>query len=249
MLNPRAGGSGLNIAAANHVIHYNPEWNPALEDQASARAHRRGQKRPVTVRRLIYAGTVEEVIDQRFAAQTGHRRDCDHRGRGQGRGLCGHPGRTGTLAIRCKIGKSMIEQTITKVLSANDSGETGGHQAGLLIPRQERILSFFPELDASRYNPRAHLQFEDEAGHYWEFAFIYYNNRLFGGTRNEYRLTRMTRYIREAGLVTGDEVMMQRHVGGNYSISYRRSNEQALSSNETGQKVIKLGAGWKVIEI
>ena len=66
VLNPRAGGSGLNITAANHVIHYNPEWNPALEDQASARAHRRGQERPVTVRRLIYARTVEEVIDERL---------------------------------------------------------------------------------------------------------------------------------------------------------------------------------------
>lgn len=66
VLNPRAGGSGLNITAANHVIHYNPEWNPALEDQASARAHRRGQVRPVVVRRLIYAGTVEEVIDERL---------------------------------------------------------------------------------------------------------------------------------------------------------------------------------------
>ena len=66
ILNPRAGGSGLNITSANHVIHYNPEWNPALEDQASARAYRRGQERPVTVRRLIYAGTVEEAIDERL---------------------------------------------------------------------------------------------------------------------------------------------------------------------------------------
>lgn len=66
VLNPRAGGSGLNITAANHVIHYNPEWNPALEDQASARAYRRGQQLPVTVRRLTFAGTVEEVIAERL---------------------------------------------------------------------------------------------------------------------------------------------------------------------------------------
>ncbi len=66
VLNPRAGGSGLNITAASHVIHYNPEWNPALEDQAAARAYRRGQQRPVTVRRLTCAGTVEEVIDERL---------------------------------------------------------------------------------------------------------------------------------------------------------------------------------------
>lgn len=66
VMNPRAGGSGLNLTAANHVIHYNPEWNPALEDQASARAYRRGQERPVTVRRLTYSGTVEEVIEDRL---------------------------------------------------------------------------------------------------------------------------------------------------------------------------------------
>jgi len=69
VLNPRAAGTGLNITAANHVIHYNPEWNPAVEDQASARAHRRGQTRPVTVHRLFYLGTVEEVIVDRLAAK------------------------------------------------------------------------------------------------------------------------------------------------------------------------------------
>ena len=48
------------------MIQYNPEWNPAIEDQAAARAYRRGQKRPVTIRRLIIANTVEEVIDERL---------------------------------------------------------------------------------------------------------------------------------------------------------------------------------------
>jgi SNF2 family DNA or RNA helicase len=65
-LNPRAAGTGLNLAAANHVIHYNLEWNPATEDQASARAYRRGQNKPVTIHRLYIAGTVEEAIDQRL---------------------------------------------------------------------------------------------------------------------------------------------------------------------------------------
>lgn len=66
VLNPKAGGAGLNITAANHVIHYNPEWNPALEDQASARAHRRGQELPVTVHRLLVADTVEDVVNERL---------------------------------------------------------------------------------------------------------------------------------------------------------------------------------------
>ncbi len=56
----------MNITSANHVIHYNPEWNPAVEDQATARVHRRGQTRPVTVRRLLFAETVEDAIDQRL---------------------------------------------------------------------------------------------------------------------------------------------------------------------------------------
>jgi len=66
VLNPRAAGTGLNITAANHVIHYNLEWNPAVEDQASARSYRRGQTRPVTVHRFFYASTVEEVINDRM---------------------------------------------------------------------------------------------------------------------------------------------------------------------------------------
>ena len=66
ILNPRAAGTGLNITAANHVIHYNPEWNPAIEDQASARAYRRGQERPVTVHKMFYANTVEEIIFERL---------------------------------------------------------------------------------------------------------------------------------------------------------------------------------------
>ena len=66
ILNPRAAGTGLNITAANHVIHYNPEWNPAVEDQASARAWRHGQTRPVTVHQLFYVDTVEEVMHNRL---------------------------------------------------------------------------------------------------------------------------------------------------------------------------------------
>lgn len=65
VLNPKAAGSGLNITAATIVIHYTQNWNPALEMQASARAHRRGQEQPVTIYRLYYLGTVEETMVER----------------------------------------------------------------------------------------------------------------------------------------------------------------------------------------
>lgn len=66
VLNPRAAGTGLNITSANHVIHYNLEWNPAIEDQASARAYRRGQKKTTFIYRLYYLRTVEEIINERI---------------------------------------------------------------------------------------------------------------------------------------------------------------------------------------
>jgi SNF2 family DNA or RNA helicase len=65
VLNPKAAGAGLNITAATVVIHYTQVWNPALEAQASARAHRRGQKNPVTVYHLYYVDTVEQVMMDR----------------------------------------------------------------------------------------------------------------------------------------------------------------------------------------
>jgi SNF2 family DNA or RNA helicase len=65
ILNPKAAGAGLNITAATIVIHYTQAWNPALEMQASARAHRRGQKEPVTIYRLFYEDTVERVMIDR----------------------------------------------------------------------------------------------------------------------------------------------------------------------------------------
>jgi SNF2 family DNA or RNA helicase len=66
ILNPRAAGTGLNITGANHVIHYNLEWNPALEDQSSARAYRKGQSKTVFVYRLYYKDTIEQVMQQRI---------------------------------------------------------------------------------------------------------------------------------------------------------------------------------------
>ena len=57
-----AGGTGLNLTAADYVIHLDPWWNPAVEDQASDRAHRIGQTRPVTIYRLVTKGTIEEQI-------------------------------------------------------------------------------------------------------------------------------------------------------------------------------------------
>jgi superfamily II DNA or RNA helicase len=62
LISLKAGGTGLNLTAADTVIHYDPWWNPAAEDQASSRAHRMGQEKPVFVHKLVTEKTVEEKI-------------------------------------------------------------------------------------------------------------------------------------------------------------------------------------------
>ncbi len=62
LISLKAGGTGLNLTAADYVIHMDPWWNPAVEDQATDRVHRIGQTRPVTVYKLVAKGTIEERI-------------------------------------------------------------------------------------------------------------------------------------------------------------------------------------------
>ena len=62
LISLKAGGTGLNLTAADYVLHLDPWWNPAVEDQASDRAHRMGQQRPVTIYRLVTENTIEEKI-------------------------------------------------------------------------------------------------------------------------------------------------------------------------------------------
>jgi SNF2 family DNA or RNA helicase len=67
LLSLKAGGTGLNLTAADHVIHFDRWWNPAVEEQATDRAYRIGQTRPVQVHRLVTEGTIEERIAQLLA--------------------------------------------------------------------------------------------------------------------------------------------------------------------------------------
>ena len=69
LISLKAGGTGLNLTGADNVIHLDPWWNPAVEDQATDRAHRIGQTRPVTVYRVMSKGTVEEQIHSLHAVK------------------------------------------------------------------------------------------------------------------------------------------------------------------------------------
>ena len=75
VLSLKAGGTGLNLTAASHVIHFDRWWNPAVENQATDRAFRIGQKRNVIVHKFVCRGTVEEKIDALIEAKSGLARD------------------------------------------------------------------------------------------------------------------------------------------------------------------------------
>ena len=101
-------------------------------------------------------------------------------------------------------------------------------------------MPFFPNLNETLKNPRALLDLIDDAGREWTFAFIFYNNRFFGGTRNEYRLTGMTAFLREFNLKAGDKVILRRESPSLVRITFKRAREAG--------KVLKLSATWKIIE-
>lgn len=136
----------------------------------------------------------------------------------------------------------MRPKSISKILSSNDTGETGGHQAGMLIPKGGEILEFFPALNGEEKNPRTYLYFIDDVNKRWKFNFIYYNNKFFGGTRNEYRLTGMTAYIRQNNLKTGDTIVLSRDDNGILSIRCERQN----STSSSIPKLVITGT-WKVV--
>lgn len=119
-----------------------------------------------------------------------------------------------------------------KVLSLNDTGETEAHVAGILVPKSD--LAFFPSLNPEEKNPRASVIATDPDGRTWNLNFIYYNNRKFGGTRNEYRLTGMTAFFAAHGLRAGDVVELERTRDGLLIRPERRDGRVAPLSSQRG---------------
>ena len=142
----------------------------------------------------------------------------------------------------------MTSQTFRKTLSANDVGTTGGHMGGILIPKGEKeLLAFLPPLDAKILNPSAWIDCVTEQGENLRLRFVYYNNRMHApnGTRNEYRITYMTGYLRQAGAKEGDTFEITRAEGNTtYSIRIVPKQTEAPVEIDDGPVRIKL-SGWR----
>lgn len=109
--------------------------------------------------------------------------------------------------------------TYTKELTPNDVGTTGGHQAGIAVSKLD--IAFFPTLAEVEKNPRVAISVVDERGGEWLWNFIHYNNKIVAsGTRDEYRVTGMTTYLRDRDARPGDIVVFSRLGEGNYEINF-----------------------------
>ncbi|UTT39437.1 hypothetical protein NMP99_15710 [Glutamicibacter mishrai] len=131
---------------------------------------------------------------------------------------------------------------VRKTLSANDLGRTGGHQAGIAIPKSGHILSFFPRLSPEEYNPDCIINcFIPELEMYINLRYVYYNNKLHTqGTRNEYRITGTTRLLRQLNAQVQDEIEFTKDKFGEMSINIIRWAADRKAENTQ----IKLSNGW-----
>jgi hypothetical protein len=143
----------------------------------------------------------------------------------------------------------MTKKTFIKTLSANDVGATGGHQGGILIPKSEaELLSFLPPLDPAIKNPDAWIECVDEVGVKRSFRFVYYNNKLHDekGTRNEYRITYMTRYFRDVGALEGETLEISKHKDSAiYAIRVLRPVEEPAEQEKEQSVRIKITSSWR----
>jgi hypothetical protein len=128
-----------------------------------------------------------------------------------------------------------VLKSASKILSENDLGLNNSHQAGFLIPKNLVNEGLFDRFREDLLNPRVKLTFIDRANSLvFHPTFIHYNNRFFAGTRNEYRLTGLKRFMRENLLKPGDSILISRVDKFNYEIEAIKTNrEPSVLSSES----------------
>lgn len=140
-----------------------------------------------------------------------------------------------------------MNESYEKILTKNDVGETGGHQAGIAVPKQNlELIAFFPPLAIETFNPDRWITCEDPDGEFWEMRFVYYNGKTFNprkSTRNEYRITHITKFFSKWNARSGDSVIFtSTRLEGNYKISIKKA--PAEDAGIPRRVVLR---GWKAV--
>ncbi len=131
---------------------------------------------------------------------------------------------------------------VQKTLSPNDMGDTRSHQAGIHVPKG--LVHFFPALNECELNPRSNMRLQNEQGVIGTCTYIHYNNKVVsGGTRDEYRITRIRSFLTECGARTGDTIEFNRMGDNQYLVRIVASETKPVS----GTVVVDLASGWKTV--
>lgn len=145
-----------------------------------------------------------------------------------------------------------------KILSANDVGATGAHMAGIAIPKGNHgLIGFLPKLDPSKPNPSEEIDCETDSGEVLRLRYVYYNNKMHvpKGTRNEYRITHLTGFLREANAKEGDTFEISRpSPAGRYRIrviskarALEKSPDKKSPDTDNGPVRIRLSSAWRQV--
>ena len=137
-----------------------------------------------------------------------------------------------------------FKEQLFKVLSRNDTGETGGHQSGIAIPKSVASSSVFPVMTTAILNPRREITFTDEGGRDWVLQYIYYNDKFHGKpngkNHNEFRLTCTNAYIKEHNIKSGDQVWFAIDELGKRYIGFVREGQSSINEYEEEDGVVIL---------
>jgi hypothetical protein len=141
----------------------------------------------------------------------------------------------------------MSSKSFSKALTSNDDGKTGSHQVGLHIPQKNiELLEFLPTLDVKTLNPSTWITCFDIHNESWRFKFVYYNNKFHSliGWRNEFRLTRATKYLRSNSAFENDTFLISKVSNDDF---YRvKLIQKSFKSLEKVPSKLKL-FGWRRI--
>lgn len=133
-----------------------------------------------------------------------------------------------------------------KILTKNDIGLTGSHQAGFHIPKSNKdLIDFLPNLDHTILNPSIFIDFYDNTGYKWKFRYIYYNSKLHSqnGTRNEFRITHTTIFMKHQHANEGDTVVIEKKTGSDDYIIYIKRHDPTEPTNKNRIKL----KGWQTV--
>lgn len=146
-----------------------------------------------------------------------------------------------------------FKEQLFKVLSRNDTGETGGHQSGISIPKAVASSSIFPKMSTQFLNPRREVTFIDEGGKEWVLQYIYYNDKYHGKPANkchdEFRLTYTQAYINEHNIKSGDQIWFAVDEEGKRYLGFLRQGQNMEQSykEEDGVVILKIRS-WTSIK-